>query len=125
MHILRLWPFSEAELIGRPMATMEGWFEERSRIGHGRPEERNSYLERLCRGGYPEVGNLEPSIRDDWFHSYVETVTRRDMFQLADIRRRAAVSRLLRWTHSQGKRHPTRLRVSRIRGLTSRNTEMC
>ena len=98
VHILRLWPFSEAELIGHPMATMEGWFEEQSRTGHGRPQERRSYLERLCRGGYPEVRNLQPSIRDDWFHSYVKTVIRRDIFQLADIRRRAAAPRLLRWT---------------------------
>lgn len=98
VHILRLWPFSEAELAGRPTADMEGWFDVPARIGRGRPEERRSYLDRLCRGGYPEVTALEPAIREDWFGSYVETVIRRDMFELADIRRGAAVPRLLRWT---------------------------
>ena len=98
VRILRLWPLSEAERMGRPLTPVEGWFAAPSTIGRGQPEERRSYLERLCRGGYPEVADLKPSIRDAWFDSYVETVTQRDMFALADIRRRAAVPRLLRWT---------------------------
>lgn len=98
VRILRLWPLSEAELLGRPLPSIERWLEGRAGIGHGQPKERRSYLERLCRGGYPEAIGLDPDIRQEWFESYVETVTRRDMFELADIRRRTALPRLLRWT---------------------------
>ena len=98
VRILRLWPLSEAERMGRPLTPVEGWFASPSTIGRGQPEERRSYLEKLCRGGYPEVAGIQPSIRDAWFDSYIETVTQRDMFALADIRRKAAVPRLLRWT---------------------------
>lgn len=97
VRILRLWPFSEAERIGQPVTPVEEWFSTPSSIGRGQPEERLSYLERLCQGGYPEVVALEPSIRHAWFDSYVETVTLRDIYALADIRRKAALPRLLRW----------------------------
>lgn len=39
----------------------------------------------------------DPLLRDDWYDSYIETVTRRDLFELADIRRKAAFPSLLRW----------------------------
>ena len=68
-----------------------------SRFGPGEPTERRRYLEMLCRGGYPEIVRLDPLLRDDWYDSYIETVTRRDLFELADIRRKAAFPSLLRW----------------------------
>lgn len=97
VRILGLWPFSEAELAGRPMCRFERWFDHPARFDSGEPTERHRYLEMLCRGGYPEVVNLDPPLRDDWYDSYIETVTRRDLFELADIRRRASFPTLLRW----------------------------
>ncbi len=97
VRILGLWPLSEAELAGSPPCRFEGWFDQRARFDPGEPTERRRYLEILCRGGYPEIINLEPLLKDDWYDSYIETVTRRDMFELADIRRKAAFPSLLRW----------------------------
>ena len=95
--ILGLWPLSEAELLGSPPSAFDAWFNQPARFGRGEPTERRQYLEMLCRGGYPEVMNLDPRMRDDWYDSYINTVTSRDVFELADIRRKASFPSLLRW----------------------------
>ena len=51
----------------------------------------------LCRGGYPEIVSLDSLLRDDWYDSHIDTVTRRDLFQLADILGTAAFPALLQW----------------------------
>lgn len=97
VRILRLWPLSQAELAGRPPVAIDRWFGQPAKIGPGEHTERRDYLDRVCRGGYPEVVGLASRLRDDWFDSYLETVFRRDLFELTDIRRKAAIPRLLRW----------------------------
>ena len=126
--ILRLWPFSQAELAasqdrprGRRPALAESrsaarsdksdiggaslidrWFEGRHAAREasaaqpgGRPG-RGDYLEMACTGGYPEVQQLAPRDRAEWFSSYVETVISRDIVNLGDIRRAGLLERLLR-----------------------------
>ncbi len=100
VRILRLWPLSQAELEGRTASVIDQWFEQPDRIGPRKHMKRREYLECVCRGGYPEVLNLPSRLRDDWFQSYLETVLQRDIFELADVRRKAAVPQLLRWTAS-------------------------
>lgn len=97
-RLLRLWPLSEAELAGRPPRVIDGWFEGET-IGGDVPRlDRDRYLSLACRGGYPEVVELAGELRAAWFESYAETVLQRDIVALADIRRGAALSDLLRWT---------------------------
>ena len=130
--ILRLWPFSQAELAaagdaadgrhddskpafvedrptgpseeidGRTASVIERWFagdtaapELSSARLDGRPD-RDDYLEMVCTGGYPEVQQLAPSGRAEWFDSYVETVISRDIVQIGDVRRAELLGRLLR-----------------------------
>ena len=97
VRILGLWPLSQAELAGRPPCEFHQWFNRPTRLNSGEPTERRRYLEMLCRGGYPEAMNLDPPLRNDWYDSYIDTVTQRDLFELADIRRKAAFPALLRW----------------------------
>ena len=97
VRILNLGPLSEAELAGTPSSVVDGWFERPFGTAPPTAPARGDYLERVCRGGYPEVLTLEPSLRPGWFESYVETVTGRDTAALADIRKAAALPRLLRW----------------------------
>lgn len=128
--ILRLWPFSRAELAdpdsrrsepgpagadeGRPAlsdrpgagdtsaAAIERWFEgdiaEQAAPGAptGTWPERDDYLHMACTGGYPEVQQLAPAARAEWFDSYVETVIGRDIVQIGDVRRADLLGRLLR-----------------------------
>jgi len=95
-RILRLWPFSEAELAEAP-SRLAGWFDEPPTPAASRGLTRNDYLELVCRGGYPEVTRLDPAARHGWVESYAETVTQRDIATLANIRKTAALPRLLTW----------------------------
>ena len=94
VRILGLWPLSEAEGGGPSAVCVRPVVRP---AGPGEPTERLRYLEMLCRGGYPETVSLDPLLRDDWYDSHIETVTRCDLFELADIRRKAAFPSLLRW----------------------------
>ncbi len=96
-RVLRLWPLSEAELAGAPLPGMSRWFSDAS---VDVPQEflpRRGYMDRLCRGGYPEAVGLSPDQRDGWFESYIETVVRRDVVELGDIRRASVLTDLLSW----------------------------
>jgi len=118
-RILRLWPLSQAELHGNAASRVQQWFhaeaaspsprrstadehapdtEPRSDTGsRTRALTKRDYLELVCRGGYPEVLALTEEMRRGWFESYAETVIERDVVALGDLRRRAALPRLLEW----------------------------
>ncbi len=131
--ILRLWPFSRAELAAAAREATEGrrsdpstasaadrfatvsgqdrdgtasvverWLKggtaapESLAAGEADRPDRDDYLEMVCTGGYPEVQQLAPAGRAEWFDSYVETVISRDIVNLGDIRRDGLLGRLLR-----------------------------
>ena len=103
VRLLRLWPLSQAELVGTTPFHMGAWFEGQDARStpptSARQEElsRRDYMERVCRGGYPEVATLTHDPRHDWYDSYVETVIERDIIALGDLRRRALLPILLEW----------------------------
>ena len=101
VRLLRLWPLSQAELNAAPPPAIHTWFDldgtgmiTGTRDG---PLARRDYLELLCRGGYPEAVSLPHGLRGDWFEGYAQTVIERDVVALGDLRRRAALPRLLEW----------------------------
>ena len=104
-RVLRLWPLSQAELVGSEPLSIGAWFTDagsepaRTPAATRRPARpsRRAYLELLCRGGYPEVITLARSQRRGWFESYVETVVERDVVALGDLRRRAVLPRMVEW----------------------------
>ncbi len=108
VRILWLWPLSQSEYQQSNPQSLKRWFSTnpdtlRSLIvrpvgvsGQDVPTRRD-YLEAVCRGGYPEVVNLDPLMRSDWFESYAETVIERDIVALADLRRQSVIPRLLEW----------------------------
>lgn len=83
-------------------SVVERWFEgstaapESLTAGGADWPDRDGYLEMVCAGGYPEVQQLAPAGRAEWFDSYVETVISRDIVSLGDIRRAELLGRLLR-----------------------------
>ncbi len=101
VRLLHLWPLSQAELNRSAPFRVQAWFGDESDTLHAsaRPAAmtRRDYMESVCRGGYPEASTLPDELRRDWFESYVETVTERDIVALGDLRRRAALGLLLRW----------------------------
>lgn len=97
VQIFRLWPLSEAELSNSHSTEITDWFEGKPNPAPITDIDRSDYLARACRGGYPEVINLHPEQRRNWYESYVETVIERDIVALADIRKATSVSQLARW----------------------------
>ncbi|MDE0215743.1 MAG: ATP-binding protein [bacterium] len=97
VRIFRLWPLSEAELAGVVPTEIDHWFEGSPRPAPASDLGRADYFARACRGGYPEVVDLDTGQRRRWYGDYCETVVQRDILALADIRRAASLPRLLRW----------------------------
>ncbi len=99
-RILRLAPFSEAELAGRPPLPFERWLDDGDVATPDEAPDRAEYMRRLCRGGYPEAILLGNEDRRGWHQSYVETIVQRDISEFGDIRRVSAMVELLRWLAS-------------------------
>jgi predicted AAA+ superfamily ATPase len=96
-EILTLWPFSQGEIAGvrddfvsTLFATDVPAVDAFSRTA-GLP-----LIERICRGGYPEVQErATDDRRHAWFTSYVATILQRDVRDLSNIEGLTAVPRLL------------------------------
>lgn len=93
---LRLHPFSQGELAGRPETFVERLARGEVPSVQDAPVGRPAYAERIARGGYPEVQRRAPGRRQRFFESYVEGVLERDLTSLGDVTDRADVARLLR-----------------------------
>lgn len=98
IEILRLWPLSQGEIDGskegdqfvdRVFAT--GRFAAR----RDAMETREELIERVVRGGFPEAVERSGERRTDWFDAYVQTITQRDVRDLANLDRLIEVPRLL------------------------------
>lgn len=92
---LRLHPFSQGELRGRPESFVPrlaaGSFPAVTKA----PVGRQAYAEILARGGYPEAQGRTANRRARFFESYVEGIMDRDLATLGDVADRALVVRLL------------------------------
>jgi hypothetical protein len=53
-------------------------------------------LQPVCRGGFPEAQHRSAAGRRNWFASYVDTVTRKDVPEISRIRQAKALKRVLR-----------------------------
>ncbi|MYE67913.1 MAG: ATP-binding protein, partial [Acidimicrobiia bacterium] len=96
--IIELWPFSQGELARRGPETFTRLaFEDPDALRAGPPgtHTRDQYLELICAGGYPATRDLSSAQRRRWHRDYVDTVTRRDIVELADIRRADAIAPVL------------------------------
>ncbi len=102
VQIVDLWPFTqgEAEQLGPQADTLlSRLFDDTARLAVQLPEaplDRASYLDRICRGGYPEVHALPAPARRHWFDGYLRTVMQRDAPAVARGRHLAELPRLAR-----------------------------
>lgn len=100
MEIHTLWPFSQGELAGVRETFVDRLFapgtlrEDTTEAGADSSEV--DFIERVSRGGYPEVHARESAARRTaWFDSYVDAVVERDVRELANIDRLTAVPSML------------------------------
>jgi hypothetical protein len=98
IDLLTLWPLSMGELSSGSDGFVDRAFAgDDALVDHdGITPARATYLDLICRGGYPEVQRLPPRARRRWFDRYVETVLRREVETAADLRRFDALVALTR-----------------------------
>lgn len=97
MEALTLWPFSAAELDGRPTDSfIELLLAPKPEIPALRPLGRAELVSRLVVGGFPEaVERTDDERRRQWFAGYLATILERDVRALADIERLEELPALL------------------------------
>jgi len=95
VELRTLWPLAQAEIAGAPPAFLTHLFEG-ERPAPAPRGDRRSLIERLLRGGFPEVvRRASPGRRAAWLGSYVDAVIQRDLRSIADIKHLTDVPRLL------------------------------
>lgn len=93
MEVLELWPLSVREIERLPGNFIEGVFGAWKDAPRVRPE---PWLERALAGGFPEArSRASVERRDSWFEAYVTTLLERDVRDLVDLDRTAALGHLL------------------------------
>lgn len=99
VDIFDLWPLSQGEIGGAHDAFPDLLSGPVPRLRSLRPAplSRREYFDAVCRGGFPEAVRRSPAGRKSWFASYVDTVTRRDVPEIARIRQEADLKRTLRF----------------------------
>lgn len=102
VHIIDLWPYTQGETqkLGSSadsfLARVFGNDAAPIAIRDRKLPSRGSYLEMICRGGYPEVLKLDRQARRRFFRNYVRTVTQRDVPEISRIRHVEELPRILR-----------------------------
>jgi predicted AAA+ superfamily ATPase len=101
MEIITLWPLAQSEIHSSPANLIDSLFAahppqiDDARVG------RDSFVEIVAAGGYPEARNRSGRRRDRWFRDYVDTTLDRDLRDVSDAFKLNEMPRLLRLLASQ------------------------
>lgn len=96
METIELWPLSQGEIDGTPDAFVDACFQRGPGLTHSAKLSKLDYVERLCRGGFPEAVAREGARRERFFDNYVADLINRDVVQLSEIERGHAMRSLTR-----------------------------
>ncbi|WP_245720369.1 ATP-binding protein [Nocardia uniformis] len=89
METIELWPLSQGEIDGAPDRFIDCAFDRGPQLRYDGTENRDDYIERIARGGFPEAVAREGKRRSRFFSSYVADLINRDVMQLSEIERAA------------------------------------
>ncbi len=96
VEIITLWPFSQGEIDGTEDLLVDLLFAETLRNVKPSRVSRHELIQRITRGGYPEILARESDERrNSWFGSYITTILQRDVRDLAHIEGLTQLPRLL------------------------------
>ena len=99
MLTLTLWPMTAAETISRGPSTILDWAVSKSRdlsdIPEPEPAARKDYIDRILKGGFPEIRDLDHGGRQKVYRQYVDTMVDRDVADIVRIRKGDALRRLI------------------------------
>jgi len=98
-HVMNVLPLSQGELYGHRERFVDLLWQEPDRMPSVpvRTCARDEYLNRILAGGFPMILQRRTArARTSWFADYVDLVVMRDVLDIASIRQREALPRLLR-----------------------------
>lgn len=95
MEIVELWPLSQGEIDRGPDRFIDAVFARGPALTRTSTLRRRDYLDRVAKGGYPEVLHRTPRRRAAFFESYLTTLIERDVSALSAIERRGELRRLM------------------------------
>ena len=104
-HVLNVLPLSQGELHGHRERFIDLLWRDPERlltIAATRPATRDEYVNRVLAGGFPMILQRQTTrARTSWFADYVDLVLMRDVLDIARVRQREALPRLLRQLAAQ------------------------
>ncbi|MGD0685504.1 MAG: ATP-binding protein [Streptosporangiaceae bacterium] len=103
-HIINVLPLSQGELHGHRESFVDLLWEDPERILSAavRTCTRDEYVSRILAGGFPMILQRQTiRARTSWFADYVNLVVMRDVLDIARVRQREALPRLLRQLAAQ------------------------
>lgn len=98
LHIVTIYPLSQGEIARSHENLVAMLFDDPDRVvARAAPSEttRLQYIERVTAGGFPVALARSDTTRGRWFDDYVALTLERDVPELANIRRRGQLPRLL------------------------------
>ncbi len=96
MEILSLWPFSQGEIQSHKEVFVDAIFSPEYFPSQKIAQERDSLLQSILTGGFPEVIQRKTEARRKaWFNAYIATILQRDIRDLSRIEGLASIPRLL------------------------------
>lgn len=94
MEVLNLWPLAQSEIERQPLSMIDRLFS--GQLPDKCHFERQDFIARLSRGGYPEaLSRSGERRREAWFESYLHTILLRDVRDLAQIEGLTEMPRLM------------------------------
>lgn len=96
IETIELWPLSQGEIDETPDGFIDAVFAAGTKFRHSSELQRNEYISRLVRGGFPEAVAREGRRRETFFDNYVADLINRDVMQLSEIERGPQMRALVR-----------------------------
>jgi hypothetical protein len=104
-HVINVLPLSQGELDGHRERFIDRLWQDPEQLptrAAGRSCNRDEYVNRILAGGFPMILQRQTTrARTSWFADYVDLVVMRDVLDIARVRQREALPRLLRQLAAQ------------------------
>jgi predicted AAA+ superfamily ATPase len=109
LSVLTLYPLSQGEILGRPEGFVDWLFANNS--VNVQKLSLAPIVDYCLRGGFPEIVDASPEVRNLWHHNYVNTLLVRDVRDYANIRGLAELPNVI---HMLAARNATLLNVAEL-----------
>jgi len=98
LHTMTIWPLSQGEIAGVVENVLPALRDDPDAAVRAQPASttpRESYVDRLCAGGFPLALRRGAEERNRWFDDYIRQTLERDARELKQVRQRQALRELL------------------------------